>query len=162
MTADVDVVIEDPRWAEVGLQDLAKKSVTVTLEHLGVSGDMGVAVLACDDARIAGLNTEFRGKPAATNVLSWPSEDRAPASPGAMPAPPEPGTEDLGDIAISYDTVLREAGDQRKTTEAHAVHLLVHATLHLLGYDHINDKDAEIMEKTEVNILASMGFANPY
>jgi len=119
-----------------------------------------IAVLGCDDARIAALNGDFRAKPQATNVLSWPSADRAAGAPGGRPALPAPG--ELGDIAIAFETCTREAAAQGKPFAAHVSHLLVHATLHLLGYDHITAQDAALMEGLEVEILATLGVPNPY
>ncbi len=124
-----------------------------------------LVVMGCNDTRIAALNTEFRGKAQPTNVLSWPSEDRAAERPGIAPFPPEGDPDDpeeLGDIAIAWETCVREAAEQGKTMEAHVTHLLVHATLHLLGYDHQDEADAALMEGTEIRVLARLGVANPY
>lgn len=159
-----DTLIEDPRWATLGLEPLAERAATATLTHLGLDpGAWEIAVLACDDTRIAALNTEFRAKPQPTNVLSWPSEERGPATPGTQPELPDSTPDpELGDIAIAYDTCAAEADAANKPLADHATHLIVHATLHLLGYDHIHDADAAIMEATEVEILQSLGLPNPY
>jgi probable rRNA maturation factor len=108
------------------------------------------------------LNAGFRGKAAATNVLSWPSEERGAPRPGAMPDPPDAEEAELGDIAIAWETCAREAEAGGLDLGAHATHLLVHATLHLLGFDHENDTDAELMERLETDILVSLGVADPY
>ena len=112
--AVIDCIIEDERWTALGLEDLAERAARETLAHLGLDpADFEIALLACDDARIAELNGDFRAKPKPTNVLSWPSEERAPEEPGATPDLPEPGLDpELGDIAIAYETCLREARDQ--------------------------------------------------
>jgi probable rRNA maturation factor len=160
----VDVVIEDDRWEAAGIEALSGRAVAATLGHLGLGGgDWEVVVLACDDARIAALNADFRGKPRPTNVLSWPSEDRAADVPGAVPAPPDPedGPE-LGDIALAFETCAREAVEAGIPFENHVLHLVVHGTLHLLGYDHVRDADGDLMERTEVEILASLGVPDPY
>ncbi len=161
----VDIIWEDPRWQDAGLQELATRACAEVLSHLGLEG-AEVAVLACDDARIAELNGAFRAKGQPTNVLSWPSEERAAEVAGEVPVPPEPefpgAPIELGDIAISYDTCLREAHEQGKAFAAHVTHLMVHGTLHLLGYDHIDDKDAALMERLEVEILGKMGISDPY
>ena len=159
MTADV--MIEDDRWAEAGIEALAERSCAAALAHLG-HGDAGfeVAVLACDDARIAALNADFRGKPQPTNVLSWPSEERGAETPGGQPLAPE--DEELGDIAISYDTCSAEALAAGKTLGDHATHLIVHGLMHLLGYDHETDADAALMEGLETEILAKLGIEDPY
>ena len=160
-------MIEDDRWQALGLDALADQSVRAALGHLGLA-EVGytLCLMACDDARIAVLNADFRGKPVATNVLSWPSDDRAPQGPGQIPDAPESGPandpESLGDIAIAYDTVMREALEAGKTPADHVTHLVVHGFLHLLGYDHINDDDAALMEGHEVAILARLGVSDPY
>lgn len=158
----VDVVIEDPRWEEAGLELLAERAVAGTLAHLGLDpGAWEVVVMGCGDARIAELNADFRGKPQPTNVLSWPSEDRAAEAEGAPPAAPEGGPE-LGDIAIAYETCRREAQDGGKPLVDHALHLIVHGTLHLLGYDHVRDGDGDLMEAAEIAILGKLGVPDPY
>jgi probable rRNA maturation factor len=159
-----EISIEDRRWEAVGLAGLAEAAVSATLAHLGLVADQWeIAILACDDARIAALNTEFRDKAAPTNVLSWPSEERAPVVPGAVPDLPIPGHDpELGDIAIAYDTCASEAAEAGKPLSDHVTHLIVHATLHLLGYDHIRDQDATLMEATEVTILENLGLGDPY
>jgi len=157
----VDVLIEDARWARAGLEPHAETAARAALMHLGLDpAAFEIAVLGCDDARIAVLNSDFRDKAQATNVLSWPSEDRSSGAPGDAPVPSIPG--ELGDIAIAYDTCAREAGDQGKSFEAHILHLLVHGVLHLLGYDHIDARDAARMEQLEVEILATLGVKDPY
>lgn len=153
-----DCVIEDDRWEAAGLEDLAARAIAATLDWHRIGGE--VAVMGCDDARIAALNADFRGKPRATNVLSWPSVEAEPREPGAVPDIPD--TVELGDIAIAYDTCAAEAQAQGKPFDHHVTHLLVHACLHLLGYDHENDPDAELMEETERRILAGLDIPDPY
>lgn len=153
-----ECVIEDERWQAAGLEQLAARAVEATLRWHRIGGD--VVVMGCDDMRIAALNADFRGKPRATNVLSWPSVEHLPHPPGAQPVLPD--EEELGDIAIAYETCLAEAAAQGKPVADHVIHLLVHATLHLLGYDHENDPDAEFMEATERAILHDLGIADPY
>lgn len=166
MPAAVDVLIEAPGWAQVDLEALAQAAADATLAHLGADADsFEISVLGCDDARIAVLNAEFRGKPAPTNVLSWPSADRAASRPGAvpdLPAPDETGACELGDIAIADGVCAAEARAQGIAMGQHVTHLLVHGMLHLLGYDHVDDADASLMERMETEILASMGLPDPY
>jgi probable rRNA maturation factor len=163
----VDTVIEDPRWEALGLDPLADRAVRAALSCLGVP-DVGytLCLMGCDDTRIATLNADFRGKPQATNVLSWPSEERAAEEAGDRPEPPEPGDPDdpesLGDIAIAYETCAAEAEAAGKPLTDHVTHLVVHGFLHLLGYDHEDDADAHLMETTETRILASLGLDDPY
>jgi probable rRNA maturation factor len=160
----VDVVTEDARWQDAGLDALAQTAAQACLAHLAISG-AEVALLGCDDARITELNADFREKPTATNVLSWPAEDLAAEDAGDTPHAPTPdfdGSLELGDIAISYDTCAREAADAGKPMGDHVTHLIIHGVLHLLGYDHIRDQDATLMEAIEVQILGKMGIDDPY
>ena len=160
----VDVMIEDKRWDALEIVPLAARASDAVLAHLGLApDDWEISLLACDDARIASLNADFRGKAGPTNVLSWPSDERGAGHPGTAPDRPAPGSDpELGDIAISYETTVREAADQGLPLADHATHLVVHAVLHLLGYDHEDDRDAALMERLEVEILASLGVADPY
>ncbi len=161
---NLDISIEDDRWQ--ALEPLAHGAIVAVLDHCGVaSDDCEVSVLGCDDSRIAELNAEFRQKPTPTNVLSWPAEDLSADAPGQVPVPPEAdftGEIALGDIAISYDTCVREAATAGKAFDDHVTHLIVHGTLHLLGYDHIRDPDATLMEAVEVEILGKLGIDDPY
>lgn len=163
----VDVVIEDNRWLAVELEDLAQAVVGAAFAELGLAvTGFTMCLMACNDARIATLNADFRGKAAATNVLSWPSDDRAADQDGATPDMPTPGTADdpegLGDIAISYDTCAAEALAAQKPMADHVTHLIVHGLLHLLGYDHTRPADGDLMEATEAVILARLGLSDPY
>lgn len=163
---ELDVLCEDPRWAGVDLEALTQRAADAALAHLGVDGQLAMfSVLGCDDARISVLNGEFRGKPSPTNVLSWPSEDLAAAQDGGAPQAPVldySGYFDLGDIAISFDTCTREAEAAGKPFADHVCHLIVHGLLHLLGYDHIRDLDATLMEHNETVILGKLGLDDPY
>ncbi|PWE31339.1 rRNA maturation RNase YbeY [Maritimibacter sp. 55A14] len=163
----VETVSEDARWDAAGIEALAARACGAVLEELRLDPlAFEIGFLACDDARIATLNADFRGKPAPTNVLSWPAEDLASEIEGDDPHRPDtsPGgpPAHLGDIAIAWETCAAEAADQGKPFEAHCLHLLVHGCLHLLGYDHISDKDAALMEGLERRILAKMGLPDPY
>ncbi len=155
----VDIVLEDDRWEDAGLPAMAARAARAVGDWLEL-GEFQVVVLGCDDDRIAGLNAEFRGKPQPTNVLSWPTSEFEPRAPGAHPARPE--IEELGDVAISFDTCQREAKAHGKPFADHATHLLVHAILHLAGYDHIDDLDAKTMEDGERVILSRLGIPDPY
>lgn len=160
----IEVMIEDPRWDALDLPALAATALEAVLADQALLVDaFGISVLACDDARIAELNGEFRDKPRPTNVLSWPFADRSPDAPGERPLPPEPGAEaELGDIALAFDTCAAEAAAAHKPLADHVLHLLVHSVLHLLGYDHETDPDAALMEGTESRILAGLGQPDPY
>ncbi len=157
----IDVIFESDLWDQPAMTALAVRVADVTLRHMGHDpGVYEIALLACNDARIAELNGDFRDKPSATNVLSWPSEERGADTPGGPVHPPE--DEELGDIAMAFETCAREAADQGKELETHLTHLLCHGILHLLGYDHIHGADAEQMENFERQILDRMGLPDPY
>lgn len=167
MDALVDTVIEDARWQAFGLEVLAEAAVRAAFAETGLSPTgFGLCLMGCDDRRIMALNGDFRGKAVPTNVLSWPSEERAAEIAGQVPVLPEAGAPDdpehLGDIAIAYDTCAAEALAADKALADHVTHLVVHGTLHLLGYDHEDDADAELMEATETRILARLGLSDPY
>ncbi|MDE4144855.1 MAG: rRNA maturation RNase YbeY [Pseudophaeobacter sp. bin_em_oilr2.035] len=162
----LEIYTEDSRWDAVALEALAERSIGAALAHFDLEAEeCEISLLACDDARIADLNAEFREKPTPTNVLSWPAEELSAEEPGGAPLPPETdftGEIPLGDIAIAYETCAREAEEAGKPLADHLCHLLVHGVLHLLGYDHIRDPDATLMEGLEVEILGKLGIDNPY
>lgn len=162
----LDIVVEDDRWHRVDIDTLAQTAVlAVLMAHNLDPEQTEISILACDDARIAILNADFRDKPTPTNVLSWPSEERGTARAGDNPHSPKPGLDgmiELGDIAISFDTCKTEADTAEKAFEAHVTHLIIHGVLHLLGYDHIRDPDATLMERLEVEILGKLGHDDPY
>ena len=157
---------EDARWEGAGLEALAERAARATLSHLRLDPSaFEVSLLGCNDARIAELNADFRGKPRPTNVLSWPSAERGAKRAGAMPKAPAPdpaGPVALGDVAIAWETCAREAAEAGRPLADHALHLLVHATLHLLGFDHEREADAALMERLETEIVTGLGLADPY
>ena len=120
-------------------------------------GEAELAVMLTDDAGIRTLNLNWRGVDKATNVLSFPA---------LQPSRPSAADDDaprmLGDIAIAYQTMRKEADEEQKPFEHHLSHLAVHGFLHLIGYDHDKDDDAEAMEALEQEILAQLGIPNPY
>lgn len=144
----ISVEVEDPAWS------LALPDVEAQVEAAGSAAlraaDRGgeVAVLLADDAAVRDLNARFRGRDAATNVLSFP------AAPSAAPH--------LGDVALAYGVCAREAEAQGKPLPHHLRHLVVHGVLHLLGFNHGSDAEAEAMEALERSILAGQGVADPY
>ena len=164
----VDLVIEDEAWISAlpGLADVAETAARMALDVLPEGlRDAEICVLACNDGRIAGLNGDFRGKPVPTNVLSWPAQDLAPASPGgvpALPSAPETGPLMLGDVAIALQTTAREAENASRPLKSHVLHLILHGALHLLGYDHETPEDAEVMEGIERRAMMSAGYPDPY
>jgi probable rRNA maturation factor len=145
----IDVDAPEPRWAEA-LGGAPEPFASRILRAVGAAeGAVGaVSAVLGDDRLVRTLNRLHRGKDRATNVLSFPAA--------------EPAHGLLGDIALAYETVVAEAVEQGKTVEAHAAHLLTHGFLHVLGYDHESDCDAERMEDRERVILASLGWPDPY
>lgn len=117
--------------------------------------DTEVSIVFTTDGAIQKLNRQWRGKDKPTNVLSFPQLEQFDAQ--------QPGPVHLGDIVLAYQTTKREALAAGKTLKAHVAHLLVHGMLHLLGYDHeTSAKDARTMERTEIKILQTLGYENPY
>lgn len=158
-TQSIEVAIEADAWFAI-VTDPAKLATDAIHAALHATQPAQakraqVSVLLCDDDTIADLNKRFRGIAKPTNVLSFPTADDHADMVGQEPV-------FLGDIAVAAETLQREAAEQGKTPEAHLTHLLVHGTLHLLGFDHQDDAEADEMEDHERAILASIGIADPY
>lgn len=133
-----------------------KKVIETTLRHLDVKQDCEIGIACVDLDQSQQLNLEYRRKDKPTNVLSFPSEIPEEILPMLAARP-------LGDLVICIPVVLQEAAEQKKVPVEHFTHMLVHGTLHLLGYDHeISDEDADEMEALEIEILAKLGLNNPY
>lgn len=165
----VDLVVEEPAWlAELpALERLAGTAARLACEAAGLApGDYAVSVLACDDARIARLNRDHRGRAEPTNALSWPAFPLAPVRPGGLPpappAPPPGQRQPLGDVAIALQTARREAAGHGIPLKDHVIHLILHGCLHLLGFDHLREEDAETMEGLETRALQRIGVPDPY
>jgi probable rRNA maturation factor len=146
----IDIAVESEGWNKIlGAELIVHRAASAACEEAGVSvGE--VSIVLCDDARIQELNRDFRGKDKPTNVLSFPSNET------------ENGVRFYGDIAIAFETLIHEAMEENKRVDAHLSHLAAHGTLHLLGFDHETDSEAENMESRETKILAKLGFPDPY
>ena len=127
------------RWVEAALRGAKRRK----------PAELAIRIVDIDEGRA--LNRDYRGKDYATNVLSFPAE-----------LPPGVALPLIGDLAICAPVVLREATEQGKAARDHWAHLTIHGVLHLLGYDHIEDSEAQTMEALETRILAGLGIADPY
>lgn len=145
----IDIEIEDEAWTEAlpNADDLARAAAAAVLDH-ELRDDANLTLLLTDDDTVRDLNGRFRKQDAPTNVLSFP----APANPDGL----------LGDVALAYGVCAREAEAQGKPIAHHLQHLVAHGVLHLLGYDHLRDDEAEEMEALEREILAGLGVPDPY
>ncbi len=144
--SEVDVEIEAEAWTQA-LPDAEALAREAAFAGLGTEAG-ALVILLTDDESLRELNHRFRGKEAATNVLSFP-------------APPNPGGH-LGDIALAFGTCDREARAQAKPLADHLRHLVIHGVLHLLGHDHQGEDEALVMEALETQHLADLGIADPY
>jgi probable rRNA maturation factor len=149
----IDIVRESPLWDEQPDIDIALRSAIAEASVELSTKDAELAIVLTDDARIRALNRVWRGFDKPTNVLSFSAEDRR----GGEGAPAL-----LGDIVIAYETAKREALAQDTPFLHHLAHLTVHGFLHLRGYDHEAEDEAEIMERLERQILARLDIADPY
>lgn len=155
MTVRYDVAINADGWqSEHSLRMLVDRVLEATLHVLEFDdADSELSLVFTDDANIRTINSKWRHIDKATNVLSFPAFS---IQPGQRPGPI------LGDIVIARETVQREAQEENKSFDDHLSHLIVHGLLHLTGYDHQNDEEAEQMETLERKILASLGISDPY
>jgi probable rRNA maturation factor len=146
----IDVIVESALWdALPQAEQTVRNAVTQALAALNGRTDAALAVLLTDDAAVQRLNATWRGLDKPTNVLSFP-------------AAAAPDSAHLGDIAIAFETTAREARDEGKPLAHHVTHLAVHGFLHLVGYDHQSDAEAETMEQLERDILARLNVPDPY
>jgi probable rRNA maturation factor len=152
---DLDVMSGPGDWDPIGtIEAQARRAIEVAFAVAPQAPrvPLEISLLLTDDAGMRELNRAWRGLDKPTNVLSFP---------GSGPSSPE-GVRHLGDIALAFETVAREAAEEHKSLADHVAHLIVHGTLHLLGHDHAIDKDAEAMEALEIAALARLGIADPY
>ncbi len=135
--------------AEIPSNDALERWVEAAMQGQRAEAELTIRIV--DEVESAELNTQYRHKPGSTNVLSFPFD-----------CPPEVELNLLGDMVICAPVVAREAAEQGKRLEDHWAHMVVHGTLHLLGFDHIDAADAEEMESLEIDVLEKMGICNPY
>lgn len=148
----IDIEVEDAAWTDA-LPDA--EAVTLAAASVALADTPGsVAILLTDDETVRDLNARFRNKDTPTNVLSFPAS--------AVPAQDDDAGSHLGDIALAFGVCAREAREQGKPLSHHLSHLVAHGILHLLGYDHETDADAEEMEALERAILKPLGVPDPY
>lgn len=151
---------DEDSWADLARRAVrAGLSVSPFANLIDKKVSVEVAVKLSDDAEVQGLNANYRGKDKPTNVLSFPM-----VQPDLLQSleNSDDGEALLGDIILARETCEAEAAEKDISLHQHATHLIVHGTLHLLGYDHENEADAERMEDLEVKALASLGLPNPY
>jgi probable rRNA maturation factor len=152
MKLTLDIGVPSPLWRGLPrARAIARETIAAAAESGGLSEGGDVSLCLADDAALRALNLRWRGIDKPTNVLSFPA---AAGRPGEAPM--------LGDIALAYETLAREAEDLGAPLADHYRHLLVHGFLHLIGYDHETDAEAERMEALEAKILARLGAADPY
>ena len=153
-----EVLVVAECWqTEPAAEAIIHRAVAAAAEIVNAGlGETELAVMLTDDAGIRTLNSNWRGIDKPTNVLSFP------ALPPTGPGGPDDAPRMLGDIAIAYETTRKEADDEQKPFDHHLSHLAVHGFLHLIGYDHEKDDDAEAMESLEQEILAQLGIPDPY
>ena len=151
------LVVADCWQTEPDAEAVIHRAITIAAEIVDAdTAEAELAVMLTDDAGIRTLNSNWRGIDKPTNVLSFPALQ--PSGAGG----PDDAPRMLGDIAIAYETMRREANDEQRPFDHHLSHLAVHGFLHLIGYDHENDDDAEDMEALEREILSSLGIPDPY
>ncbi|MER8865656.1 rRNA maturation RNase YbeY [Mesorhizobium sp. M0751] len=154
LSVEIDMAIAAGDWPdEAALMRLVDSAVSAAFAETGADGRSELSIVFSDDAHIRTLNAGWRGKDKPTNVLSFPA---FPFARGG-PLPPM-----LGDIVLAAETVAREAALEDKPVEDHISHLVIHGLLHLLGYDHETDAEAELMEATERAALARLAIPDPY
>lgn len=151
------IVVADCWQDQPDAEAVIQRAIAASAEATDAdTGDAELAVMLTDDAGIRTLNNNWRGIDKPTNVLSFPALQ--PTGPRGDDGAPRM----LGDIAIAYETLRREADDEQKPFDHHLSHLAVHGFLHLIGYDHETDGEAEEMEALEREVLAQLGIPDPY
>ena len=159
----VDLIMEDARWKTLNLIQIANAAFKETLSQLNLKSENFICcILACNNKKIEDLNAQFRGKKNSTNVLSFPSKVEVYETINGSQSDTNADPLELGDIAIAYEVCKTEAIVSKIEFEDHVCHLIIHSVLHLLGFNHDEEKNAVEMEKIEVQVLAKLGISNPY
>jgi probable rRNA maturation factor len=170
MKITTDITINEKLWKkDANISNKIKSLIKEIIPQTPLNSlpktieDIEISILLTGDDQIQELNKNYRKKDPAPNVLSCPLLDGTKIKNGDFSKFQMAGDYlALGDIVISYQTILRESSVQNKTFDHHLTHLLIHSLLHLIGFDHICDLDAKTMEELEIKILAKMGVENPY
>ncbi|MBX9823471.1 MAG: rRNA maturation RNase YbeY [Xanthobacteraceae bacterium] len=163
----LEIVVRSKLWQrQRTAQSIVRKAIFAAAKAASTA-PAELAIVLSHDSAIKALNRDWRGKNTATNVLSFPAARATPSPNGGKPGKKAPGksrppTPYIGDIVIAYQTTAREAEAEGKPFGHHLAHLAVHGFLHLLGYDHENDRDAETMERLERRILKHLAVPDPY
>ena len=165
----INIIFKDKRWVKIPLEEIGKGALKLIIDKfLGQDNNFEVSILASDDAEIRELNKNFRGNDSSTNIISWPEHETQSNQLGQIPDLVDKlksgfeGLTFLGNIAISFDRCSIEAEGKNIQFEDHVLHLLLHGCLHLIGFDHQNELDANLMEDIEIRLLSVVGIKNPY
>ena len=161
----LDLLIKDDRWLNLHLinHENIEKMIFTMIQYLKLNTyfkQIECSIFLINDIEISSYNKKFRNKHTPTNTLSFPIEDISPFEPEKTLT--ANGYINLGDIFLSLETIILEASEQTKNFYDHFYHLLLHSLLHLLGYQHDEEKDRIIMENVEIHILADLNIQNPY
>lgn len=148
---DCEAIVEEAVHAALSQSPVARRMIAAGIEP-------EISVVLANDDLVHTLNREYRDRDNPTNVLSFAMLDGE----NGWEEPEQPGPCALGDLILAYETVEREAREENKPLPNHLTHLVIHGTLHLLGYDHMNGADAEVMESLEIQILNGLNIENPY
>lgn len=145
---NITFITEDKRWKQhlPALKKDAKKALQLVLKAESAAMPQALSIVLADNAFVKNYNRDYRSKDKPTNILSFSSEEEGY----------------LGDLLLAYEIIEKEAIEQEKSFDHHVLHLLVHGTLHLLGYDHEAEEQALLMENIEISILSQLGIENPY
>ena len=151
---DIEIVRIGGDWPDdAAIAELARRVIGPAIEvaELDMHAEAELCLVLSHDAHVRELNRDFRGKDKPTDVLSFPAGD------GFHPADPL-----IGELVFSAETVARDAAEDGRSFSDHFIHLVLHGFLHLFGYDHETDEDAEVMERLEAEVLSRLGIADPY